>query len=81
MKRLTLNMATLIILLVAIFSGFALVTSSKNNVFWGLRTRFWLDIHVILGLAIIILLIIQIILNRDWVLKILEKRPRSKSLR
>jgi len=73
MKRLMLNIFTLVVLLVATFSGFALVASMKKNVYLGLPTRFWLDIHVTSGLAIIVLLILQIILNRDQIIRLLGK--------
>lgn len=73
MKRPMLNIFTLISFLVALFSGFALVASLKKNVYLGIATHFWLDIHVVSGSAIIILLILQIILNRVWLLKIFKK--------
>ncbi|MCL5407645.1 MAG: hypothetical protein M1429_04075 [Patescibacteria group bacterium] len=78
MKRLILNIFTLISLLVALFSGFALIASLKKDVYLGLATHFWLDIHVVFGSAIIILLILQIILNRAWIFKMFKKIREEK---
>jgi hypothetical protein len=80
MKRSVFNIFTLVLLVIAIFSGYALVASIKSGSELGLAFHFWLEFHIISGSVTVLLLILQIVINRSFIFNFLKKMAKSLSV-